>query len=272
VPALEQLLAPLRAFLAAAFDRPATLDILATALVSGVELVFTHADAPNRALREAIAGFAEQHNLARIAWRRRKTESAETIIQRRPLRIQFGEVAVDLPPGAFLQASAAGEQAIVEAVRAAVGASKRLADLYAGSGAIALTLADDERRIHAVEAAKDMIEALDLGARRAGLGSRVTAEKRDLVRRPLIGDELAPFDAVIFDPPREGAAAQATALAASKVPVVVGVSCNPATFARDARILVDGGYRLTKVTPIDQFVWSPHLELVGEFRRTRRRS
>jgi len=271
VPALERVLGPLREFLSAALAEPSVLDILATALDSGLELVFTGAAPPDRARREACARFAEQHDLTRIAWRRAKTDSPETIIQRRPLRIQFGDIPVDLPAAAFLQASAAGERAIVEVVRTATGTARRLADLYAGSGAIALALADGKRRIHAVEAAKEMIEALDLAARRAGFGGPISVERRDLVRRPLIGEELAAFDAVVFDPPREGAAAQAVALADSKVPVVIGVSCNPATFARDAQILVRGGYRLTAVTPIDQFLWSPHLELVGEFRRGRQR-
>jgi len=145
--------------------------------------------------------------------------------------------------------------------------AKRVADLYAGCGSIALTLADKRRRLYAVDSDPAMIQALDGAARRAGLGPQVRTEARDLVRRPLTPDELAPFDAVVFDPPREGAAAQASGLAASKVPVVTAVSCDPATFARDARLLAGGGYRLTSLTPIDQFLWSPHLELVGEFRR-----
>ena len=272
VPPLETLLPKLRAFLAAALPAPATLDILATAAESGIEIVFTGGPfgdrrGPDRASRERIAEFAAAADIARIAWRRDKGRTAEVIVERRPMRVTFGAVAVDLPPGAFLQASTAGEHAIQTAVVAATHGSRRIADLYAGCGSIALALAGRPRRIHAVDGDRAMIAALDAAARRAGLGPQVQVEPRDLVRRPLTVEELAPFDAVVFDPPREGAAAQAAALAESKVPVVAAVSCDPATFARDAHLLAGGGYRLTMLTPIDQFLWSPHLELVGEFRR-----
>ena len=267
VPALEALLPGLREFLAEAMSPTSTLDILATHAESGVELVFTASALPDRTLRERLAAYAAGADVARIAWRRDKRQTPEIIVQRRSLRATFGAIAVDLPPAAFLQASAAGERAIQAAVAAAIGQAKRIADLYAGCGSIALALADKRRRLHAVDSDRDMIAALDVAARRAGLGPNVATEARDLARRPLMPEELARFDAVIFDPPREGAAAQAAALAASKVPVVAAVSCDPATFARDARLLAGGGYRLANLTPIDQFLWSPHLELVGEFRR-----
>lgn len=267
VPALEALLPRLREFLADAIAAPATFDILATAADSGIELVFTANLEPDRALRERLAGFADAADLARMAWRRDKQRAADVVVQRRPVRVTFGAIAVDLPPGAFLQASQAGERAIQDAVAAAALGAKRIADLYAGCGSIALALAGPQRRLHAVDGDRDMIAALEAAARRAGLGPQVRSEMRDLVRRPLTADELAAFDAVVFDPPREGAAAQAAALAASKVPVIAAVSCDPATFARDARLLAGGGYRLVKLTPVDQFLWSPHLEVVGEFRR-----
>jgi 23S rRNA (uracil1939-C5)-methyltransferase len=265
-PELEALLAPLREFLAAAVRKPMDLDILATRVGDAIELVFT-GPAPDTKLRQLLAEFAQRANLARIAWRTEKRHSIDLIAQRRPLQIRFGEVAVDLPPGAFLQASEAGEKAIVAAVAEAIGKARRVADLYAGAGAIALAIAGGKRSVHAVERDGEMIAALDAAARRARLGGQLQTTVRDLVRRPLIGDELADFDAVIFDPPREGADAQVRALAAARVKVVVAVSCNPATFARDAKTLIDAGYRLTMVTPVDQFLWSPHLELVGEFHR-----
>lgn len=267
VPDLEALVPRLRDFLGAAVSPPASLDILATSAGGGIELVFTGGALPDRGLRERLAGFADTADLARIAWRAAKRCTPDTVVHRRPFRTSFGHVVVDLPPGAFLQASVAGEQAIQAAVAAATRGAKRIADLYSGCGSIALALADKPRRVHAIDGDRPMVAALDAAARRAGLGPQVRAETRDLVRRPLIADELAPFDAVIFDPPREGAAAQATSLAASRVPVVAAVSCDPATFARDARLLAEGGYRLISLTPIDQFLWSPHLELVGEFRR-----
>jgi 23S rRNA (uracil1939-C5)-methyltransferase len=267
VPELEALLPKLREFLAAAFPAPQTLDILATAAGDAIELVLTAAPPPDMALRERLAEFAKTNSLARIAWRTSPTQTPDIIVQRQPLRMVFGAMPVELPPAAFLQASAPGERAIVDAVRAAIGSAKRVADLYAGTGTIALALADGKRRLHAVDSGREMVAALEAATRRGGLSGRVTTELRDLSRRPLIGEELDPFDAVVFDPPREGAAEQAAALARSGVAVIVGVSCNPATFARDAQILVRGGYRLTAVTPIDQFLWSPHLELVGAFTR-----
>lgn len=267
VPVLEALLPRLCESLAAVVPAPATFDILATAADGGIELVLTGSGPVDRGGRERLAALADAADLARIAWRPDKAHSAEVIVQRRPFRTSFGAIAVDLPPAAFLQASVTGERAIQAAVAAAIGGARRVADLYAGCGSIALSLAGPQRRLHAIDGDRAMVAALDAAARRAGFGPQVRAEARDLARRPLIGEELAGFDAVIFDPPREGAAAQAAALATSGVPVVAAVSCDPGTFARDARRLAEGGYRLTRLTPIDQFLWSTHLELVGEFQR-----
>ena len=146
----------------------------------------------------------------------------------------------------------------------AIGEAQKIADLYCGCGTFALAMAE-RRKIHAVDDGFPMIEALE-SASRAG-GAKVKTERRDLHRRPLLVSELAGFDAVVIDPPRPGAAAQARELAASSVPKIAYVSCNAATFSRDARILVDGGYRLERITPVDQFLWSPHVELVAVFGR-----
>jgi len=185
--------------------------------------------------------------------------------QRRSLGFQFGAVPVEPPAGGFLQATAAGEAALTRAVVAALAGAERVADLYAGCGTFGLALGP-RAELHAVEGDAPALAALAAAARRAGLGY-VTTERRDLDARPLLPAELRRFDAVLFDPPRAGAKAQVEQLALSTVPTLVGVSCNPATFARDARILVDAGYRLEGVLPVDQFVWSPHVELVGRFRR-----
>jgi len=147
-----------------------------------------------------------------------------------------------------------------------VGAGARIADLYAGLGTFSFALAR-KSAVHAVEGDGDSVKALKHAVSRAKLADRVTVEQRDLARRPLTPQELAGFDAVVFDPPRAGAMAQSRELAASKVAVLAAVSCNPATFARDARILVDGGYRLGRVQPIDSFIWSAQLELVARFKR-----
>jgi 23S rRNA (uracil1939-C5)-methyltransferase len=178
------------------------------------------------------------------------------------------------PPGAFLQATRAGEAALAALVRDACAGSRRIADLFAGCGPFALRLAEFAE-VHAVEADAGSLGALDRGWRGATGLRRVSTETRDLFRRPLLAPELARFDAVVIDPPRAGAEAQARQLARSAVPVVASVSCDAGTFARDAAIQIDGGYALTRVTPVDQFKESSHVELVGVFRRpattTRRR-
>jgi 23S rRNA (uracil1939-C5)-methyltransferase len=242
-----------------------TADMLATLTEGGIDLLVSRIQAPDRARREAIAAFAAEQDIARISWRR-ADERPETLILRRPPRVWLGGVIVDIPPGAFLQASRSGEEAIVAAVLAGTGAAKRVADLYAGCGTLSFPLAR-RARVRAVEGAKELADALGAAARQSGQAGRIAVETRDLTRRPLLTEELADFDAVVFDPPRDGAAAQAAQIARSRVPVVVAVSCNPATFARDARTLVDGGYRLRRVTPVDQFLWTPHLELVAVFER-----
>jgi 23S rRNA (uracil1939-C5)-methyltransferase len=171
------------------------------------------------------------------------------------------------PPGAFLQATTEGEAALLAAVREIVGAAKRVADLFAGCGTFALPLAETAE-VHAVEGEKAMTAALDKGWREAQGLKRVTSEARDLFRRPLMPDELSRFDAVVIDPPRAGAEAQIAELAQAAVPVIAHVSCNPVSFARDARTLVDAGYRLDWVQVVDQFRWSVHTELVAQFSRT----
>jgi 23S rRNA (uracil1939-C5)-methyltransferase len=264
-PDIVALLRPLRAFLHDVLPPSGTADVQVTRTESGLDLLVSRMSAPDRRQREAFANFAVAHDLARIAWRE-KTETPETLIQRRVPQMRFGDVLVDLPAGAFLQATKSGEDAIVSAAIAGVEGAKRVIDLFAGCGTMSFPLSA-HARVHAVEGAKDLSEALGAAARRSNRAGRVSVEMRDLERRPLLADELNAFDAVVFDPPRDGAAAQSAEIARSKVNKVVGVSCNPATFARDARILVDAGFRLPRVTPIDQFLWTPHLELVGVFER-----
>ncbi|MGZ9104174.1 MAG: class I SAM-dependent RNA methyltransferase [Rhodoplanes sp.] len=221
--------------------------------------------------REILAAFAAAEDVARLSWRPSAGTPAETVVQRRPVGAVFADVRVALPPGGFLQATLEGEQALVAAVLAAVEAAEQaagrrpcsVADLFCGAGAFTFPLARAGARVHAVDADATLLQALT-----AARGTRrITAEQRDLFARPLSASELRGFDAVVFDPPRSGARGQAAELARSAVSVIAAVSCNPSTFSRDARILADGGYRLETVTPVDQFLWSPHLELVGVFRR-----
>jgi 23S rRNA (uracil1939-C5)-methyltransferase len=205
-----------------------------------------------------LAQLASAMGAARLTW------NGELIAQDAPPMLAVGRFHVPLPPEPFLQPTAEGEGILQSLVAEGVGEAKRVADLFAGVGTFALALAD-RREVHAVDSDRAMIEAL-ASAARAGR-ARVTTETRDLFRRPLMPADLARFDAVVIDPPRPGAKAQAEALARSQVRRIAYVSCNPASFARDARILVDGGYRLGRVRPIDQFVWSPHTELAAIFER-----
>jgi len=262
VPAIVALLPALASCLARCLPPAANADVVITAIGGALDVVIEAAGSPDLSAREGLAAFAAAHDIARLSWRDGSDATSEPIAQRRPVRAMFGDVPVDLPPGAFLQATEPGERAIVETVRAALPDDGRVADLYAGCGTIALALT---HAVHAVEVDAAALEALGAAAR--GARRPITTERRDLTRQPLAGAALDGFAAVVFDPPRAGAPAQAAALAASTVPIVIAVSCHPGSFARDARTLVDGGYRLEVVQPIDQFLWSAEVELVAVFRR-----
>jgi 23S rRNA (uracil1939-C5)-methyltransferase len=190
----------------------------------------------------------------------------DVVVERRPPAIIMGRASVVPPPGSFLQATRLGEEVLAGLVTEACAKAKRVADLFAGSGPFSLRLAE-KAEVHAVEFDKGSTAALDKAFRATPGLRRISTEARDLFRRPLLTPELNAFDAVVLDPPRAGAEAQVKQIAVSKVPLVVSVSCDPATFARDAAILMAGGYRLERVTPVDQFKHSPHLEVVGILRR-----
>ncbi len=236
------------------------LDIQVTASETGLD-VDVRGSGPLPALRTAeLAQVAERLKLARL------TRHGELIAQRANPTLAIGRARVALPPGCFLQATAAGEAALARLVAEGCGDAERIADLFAGVGPFALRLAE-RARVTAIDSDDAAIAALKRAADTTAGLKPVLTEARDLFRRPLVAIELKRHDCVLFDPPRQGAEAQARALAASAVPLVVAVSCDPATFARDARILVDGGYRLTRATPVDQFRYSFHVELVARFER-----
>jgi len=228
---------------------------------SGVDLLIEASQPPALGALEALARLGDDCDLARIVWR--STEGEIPVVERRPVRVLLSGIAVPFPPGAFLQASDAAESILVEEVLAGVGPGRPVLDLFAGLGAFAFALAGGGP-VHAVEGDERSAAAL---ARAATDAPGVTVERRDLARDPLPPEALARFAAAVFDPPRAGAARQAAVLAAAPLDTIVAVSCNPATFARDAARLLAGGFRLERVAPIDQFVWSPHLELVSVFRR-----
>ncbi len=244
------------------------LDIQVTASASGLDMDVRGSGSLTAAQSVALAQVSGRHRLARL------TRHGEIVAQSAAPTITIGRATVALPPGAFLQATAAGELALAELVSAHCAGAKSVGDLFAGIGPFALRLAE-RARVSAADADKDAIAALQRAAQTAQGLKPVEAVTRDLYRRPFVPSELKRFDCVVFDPPRQGAQAQARELAVSEVPIVVAVSCNPATFIRDARILVDGGYSLLHVTPVDQFLYSPHVELVaylqrGAAKRTRR--
>jgi 23S rRNA (uracil1939-C5)-methyltransferase len=198
--------------------------------------------------------------LARIAW------EDEIVVTHRPPVQSFAGIETVPPPGAFLQATVHGEATLRGAVTEAVGTADRVADLFAGCGTFALPLAL-QAKVHAVEGDPAMIAAMEEGWRKAKGLKPVTAETRDLFRRPLMADELSGYDAIVIDPPRAGAEAQARALAVGGPPVIAAVSCNPVSFARDARILSEGGYVIDWIEIVDQFRWSPHVELAARLYR-----
>ena len=216
--------------------------------------------AGDAAVAAELARWAGKLKLARIA------VNGETLVELQKPAMRFGKAMVALPPQAFLQPTREGEAVLQALVLDALSGAKRVADLFAGCGTFSLPLAE-RARVHAVEIDGAMLEALAAAAR-ATLGLKpVTSEKRNLFRRPLTEAELVAYDAVVLDPPRAGALDQAKALAASKVKRIAYVSCDAESFARDARILIDGGYTLARVTAVDQFLWSAHIELAALFAR-----
>jgi len=258
IPALKRLAAPL-------FEHPKSAPTLHLTLTdTGLDVDITGVERKSGGLsadaRMLIAERAAEADLARV------TLDGEVAYLARQPTVRLGPATVALPAGAFLQATREAEAAMGAFIAEAAGGASRIADLYCGVGTFTFRLAEIAP-ILAADFAPDAIRALT-GALAGAPGLKgVAAEARDLVRRPVLAEELKRIDAAVFDPPRAGAAEQTTELARSSVARVIGVSCNPATFARDARTLIDAGFHLRCVLPVDQFLWSPHLELVGVFER-----
>ncbi len=234
------------------------LDIQITATDGGLDIDVRGSGPLPAPTIATLSRVAEQHRLARL------TRHGELVLMRTPPTITIGTAQVTLPPSSFLQATVAGEETLAALVAEHCGRAKHIADLFCGVGPFALRLAA-KARIAAFDNDEGAVTALQKAATSTSGLKPVKAQARDLFRRPLMPQELRDYEAIVFDPPRQGAQAQVLQLAASKVPVVVAVSCNVATFARDARILIDGGYRLEGVTPVDQFRHTPHVELVARF-------
>jgi 23S rRNA (uracil1939-C5)-methyltransferase len=236
------------------------LDIQVTATESGLDVDVRGSGAVSTKLIAKLSEVAKQHRLARL------TRHGELVLMGTPPIITIGAAQVALPPGSFLQATVLGEETLAALVADHCKRAKHVADLFCGVGPFALRLAA-KSRVAAFDNDASSIAALQKAATSTSGLKPLKAEARDLFRRPLVPQELRDYDAVVFDPPRQGAQAVASQLAASKIPTVVAVSCNVATFARDAKILIDGGYKIDGVTPVDQFRHTPHVELVARFRR-----
>lgn len=254
LPALKRLVEPLA-------SRKFPVRVAVTLAANGIDVAIEDVPSELRPeLREHLAKAAAAARLARL------TIAGDTFYQSTIPAVRFGPANVVLPPRAFLQAAPAAEAEMVRLVTAALSTSKRVADLFSGLGTFTFPLAQTGA-VLAVDGDRAALAALANAAKRTPGLKPIESKVRDLFREPLSAKELERFDGVVFDPPRAGAAAQAVALSNSRVSTIAAVSCNPATLARDARILIDAGFRLERVTPIDQFLYSPHVEAVAVFRR-----
>ncbi|HBS99042.1 MAG TPA: class I SAM-dependent RNA methyltransferase [Citreicella sp.] len=238
-------------------SRKSELSVLVTTSLGGLDVAVSGGKEADAAFQQQLAELARTYDCARIAW-------GPEVLTRRPPAQRMGAAQVVPPPGAFLQATPQGEAALLADVLDHLEGATHVVDLFAGCGTFALPLAE-RAKVLAVEGDRAMVDALDRGWRHAEGLRHVTTATRDLFRNPLLPEELRRFDGVVIDPPRAGAEAQTSQLAAARVPRIAYVSCNPVTFARDAATLVRAGYRLDRLRVVDQFRWSTHVELVAGF-------
>lgn len=261
-PALMAAIPVAEALALAGVSRKTPLAVTVTSSEAGLDMLVKNGKPLDGPLRIELAQLADKHRIARLTW------DDEPVAMEQPPVQPFGPALVCPPPGAFLQATRAGEAALLAGVLEITKGAKRIVDLFAGCGTFALPLAQ-AAEVHAVEGEREMVAALDAGWRKAKGLKKVTTETRDLFRNPLLPEDLNPFgaafDAAVIDPPRAGAEAQVAQLAKARTPVIAYVSCNPVSFARDAKTLVAAGYSLDWVQAVDQFRWSAHTELVARF-------
>lgn len=263
---LEKLIFPLRDFIcdkARFFPKnKGTGDVSVLSTDSGVDVLLTLPFEPDFDWRQSAAEFATENGLARLSWRTSERAEAEPLVVLHVPTLAVGNFTLKPPAGVFLQPSVEGQDALTQAVTEYVGKSKKVMDLFCGAGTFSLSLLQKKRIVKGADNAPSALSAL-----REASNGRIETQERDLFKTPLYPDELDGFDCVVFDPPRAGAKAQCEQIAASSVEKVVAVSCNPVSFVRDAEILINAGFALKRVRPVDQFVFTPHLELVAEFNR-----
>ncbi len=238
-------------------------DVQITALADGIDVVLIGGPALGLDQRQDLAIIAEELNIAKLSWRKWDRSAVEPVAHRSPLSMTYNNSTVAFPPGSFLQATATGEKALIDFTIKAAGSSAKVLDLFCGLGGFGLSL-PHAKQVHFADLDGPAIDALGQIVRQT---PRFQIEQRHLINNAYTTHECNAFDCVIFDPPRGGAKAQAIQLAQSHVPVIVAISCDPPNFARDAKILIDGGYRLQSLQPVDQFLWSTHLELAAHFTR-----
>ena len=259
-PAITAALPLLRRIVSAGGSRQGEVGLTVTETPAGLDVAAQGGKPMDGALLQTLARLADEGDLARLDW------DGQAVTRRAPA-LPMGRARVVPPPGGFLQATREGEAALLTVTRDIVGHAPRVLDLFAGCGTFTLPLAE-RAEVHAVEGLAAPLAALDSAWRGANGLRRVTTEVRDLARNPLLPDELNPYDAIVIDPPRAGAEAQAQQIARSRVGTVAWISCESVGFARDARILAQEGFAISRLYVVDQFRWSPHVEIVAEFRRS----
>ncbi|MBO4520864.1 MAG: class I SAM-dependent RNA methyltransferase [Alphaproteobacteria bacterium] len=263
---LEKLIAPLRRFVCDKKrfypKKKGVGDVSVLMTQTGADVLLTLPFAPDFDWRQSAADFAAENGLARISWRTSEQEEPEPLAVLHTPELKVGDFILKPPAGVFLQPSVEGQEALTQTVAEYVGKAKKVMDLFCGAGTFSLPLLQKKRIIKGADNAPFALQAL----KEASAG-RIETQERDLFKTPLYPDELDGFDCVIFDPPRAGAKAQCEQIAASGVKKVVAVSCNPVSFARDAEILVNAGFKLERIRPVDQFAFTPHLECVVKLTR-----
>ena len=268
VSEIANFIKPLKAFLSKLLSKQQKITIQITKGDNGLDVIFKGKGEVDLDLRMDLAEFAQKHDLARISWydTSAKRPYFEMLAERRKPYVKFGGNKVFFPEGSFLQATMQGQEALVSAMLEGIEGASRVVDLFSGCGTFSIAAAKTAT-VHAVENNNDMLSALKNSANMMTNIKQVTSELRDLFLRPLLPHELNKYDVAIIDPPRAGARHQMTEIINSDIKTLIMVSCNPITFARDVQGLTDAGFTMGAVRPVDQFLFSPHLEIISVFKR-----
>lgn len=266
-PELINLIKPLRMMLPFVMARKSEVRLTLTSTTNGVDLLISGNIVFDLAARELLANFGQEYNLCRISYYDEKEKALDVVAAIKSPEIRVQQSNVIIPPGAFLQATEESQETLISLILENLPSDLKVLDLFSGCGSFSLPVAHIAKSVHAFEGNEQLIDALKKAANKEMLP--LTAQNRDLFRDPLAISELNKFDAIIIDPPRAGAKAQMTDIANCTVETILHISCNPSSFARDTRTLVDGGYSLETITPVDQFLWSSHVEIFSVLKKTK---